>query len=279
MKKSSAAMMMTLATLTALSAGSVMADTSTTTVSATAPKLIDKIIASYWGYYSGPAVTNPTRMTLTNDTGDLDDTQGLDSTFTLGYRLSKDISVSANYRNILTPMENTPDGDLDLTTKDAWIALRHGKLINGISGLNLSADLRAFIPIQTAGRMFTGLRSTQTLTYEIPKSRLTIGTFTIARGNWARGAQARAVDNINLSLSTLANYQLTPNLAITGWSDILTYDIKFGRDVSNKQIPVSLGVNWDINSNISFNPQLTAFPATARLNNTTIGAILSARLL
>jgi hypothetical protein len=279
MKKTTAVIGTLAMACSLMSASSAMADTSTTTVDATAPRLADKLIASYWGYYAGPALSNITdRATLTNDTGDLDDVQGLDSTVTLGYRLTKDISMTANYRSIYTPV--MPDGSADYLNKDGWIAVRNGKILNNGQGLNLAADIRAYVPIQTSGRMNTAFRSTQTLTYDIPKTRLTLGTFTIARVNLLHGEHgAKNVDNMNLSLSTLLNYQMTPTLALTGWSDILTYDIKFDKDVYNKLVPISVGMNWDINPKISVNPQLTAFPGAARLNNVTLGGILSARFL
>jgi hypothetical protein len=275
--KKTGALLGTLAAATSLIASSAMADTSSTTLSATAPRLIDKITASYWGAYSGPSVGSPSRKTLDSDTAELTDIQNLDSTLTVGYKLKNpDMSLNANYRFIYKPM-TAEEGTMDLQTKDPWLSFKHNKLVH-MGNLNMSADLRGYIPVGTGrGKIVTGIRSTQTTTYDIPKTRLTLGTYTIERANWLR--EGSPVENFNLDLAVLANYQMTSTLALTGWSDLLQYDIKIGTDLANKPVDVALGVNWDITPNFSVNPQFTFFPQSVTLDNTTIGAIISAKFL
>jgi hypothetical protein len=257
-----------------------MADTSTTTVKAAAPRLVDKITASYWGAYAGPTIANPSRTSMNFDDATPTDIQSVDSTLTAGYKLSEDVAILGNYRFIYVPAaEIKADGSgggQDYINKDPWLSLRHSKLIHR-GNLNMSADLRMYIPVQNAGKLNTGLRSTQTTTYDIPSTRLTLGTYTFERINSKHAGTS--VNDMELYAAVFANYQLTNKLALTGWSDLAQFDIKFDKDLVNKPVDVALGVNWDITPNVSVNPSLTVFPQHVSLQTTMLGAILSAKFL
>ncbi|MGK5085440.1 hypothetical protein WDW37_19300 [Bdellovibrionota bacterium FG-1] len=282
--KTASAVFGTLAIASTLFANFAMADTSTTSVSATAPRLVDKITASYWGSYCGPSIVSPTARTNdSGNNGELTDIQSLDSTLTLGYKLAPNVTVAGNYRFIFRPMlsDDVPSVKDHYSLKDPWLSLKHSKLLNGY-GFNLSTDLRLYIPVSagTMGKMNTGIRSTQIATYDIPSTRLTLGTYTIARYNSLHGESADlGIADLNLSFSPFANYQITNTVAATFWSDILQYDVTFGQTLANNPMDVALGVNWDISPNISVNPQFTFFPNHATLDATTIGAIISAKFL
>jgi hypothetical protein len=258
-------------------ANAANAAVSTTSVTAKAPKLIDKVVASYWGAYAGPSVTNPTRVTTDVDAGGLmtnDSFQNLDSTLTAGWRINPTTSLTGNYRFIYVPMT---DNGQDFITKDPWVALKRNKLIN-VGNFNLDADLRAYVPVQNSGKMNTAIRSTQTATYAIPNSRLTLGTYTILRANFLKEAE-KPLPNAQAYLSGFGNYQLTPTLAATLWSDIVQLDYSFNKDLQNKLVLVSLGMNWDITPKVSVNPSFNFFPGNATLERTTVGMILSASIL
>src|SRR4051812_12896792 len=102
MKKTNA-ILGTLALASSLIAATAMADTSSTSVSGTAPSLRDKIVFKYWGLYNGPSISNPTEYT--NDSGAKGvvggngaEVQNIDSTISLGYKLNSKLVLYGNYR-------------------------------------------------------------------------------------------------------------------------------------------------------------------------------------
>jgi hypothetical protein len=277
----------TLAVTGSLIAGlPAQADTSTTTTAAAAPSLVDRMIFSYYGVYSGPSITNPTEATL--DEGKLEDVQYLDSTLTGGYKITDKLKLTFNHRFVLRPTVWMNDQQGGYKAKDPWITLSNPALVHA-GGLNVSADIRLYIPAVSSAKMMGAIRLTQTTTFDIPKTRLTLGLYTIERANMLTDAGAGGVgtdmENFFLDLSPFANYQLTPTLAATFWADVVqaTYSTvggpKLAQGWANAPIPVYFGVGWDITPSVNLNPQFTVFPATATLETTTIGAILSAKLL
>jgi hypothetical protein len=277
MKKMNAAILAVAGTLMASTAA--MADTSTTDVSAQAPKLIDKIVASYWGAYSGPSITDPTAKTIDSDSAEMKDLQNLDSTLTGGYRIAPNMTLNGNYRFILRPTlsDEFPKITERFQSKDPWVSLKHSKLIH-LGTFNLSGEVRGYVPATTYSKgLNTALRTNQTATYDVPKTRLTLGTYTIERANFLK--EGSELNNLQLDLAAFTSYQMTSTLAATTWTDLAQYDVYFGTPLANKPIDVALGVNWDVTPNISLNPQFTFFPASATIDKTTIGAILSAKFL
>jgi hypothetical protein len=278
MKKTSA-FIGTLAVAGSLFAATAMADTSTTSVSTTAPRLIDKLILSYWAAYYGPSITSPSAKTNDSDNnGHLTDVQNLDSTLTMGYKVTDKLNLTANYRFIVHPMlTDDVSGVKDhYTTKDPWMSLVAPKLINR-GPFNLWADIRAYVPVQTSGSMNTALRSTQIATIDIPKTRLSLGTYSYVRANSIK--EASTLPNMSFDFSPFASYQMTPALAATLWTDIVQIDYTVNQPVINKPVDLSLGVGWDVTSKINLNPQITFFPGYATLEETTLGLIISAKVL
>lgn len=116
----------TLAIASSLFAATAMADTSTANVSDNAPKLIDKLILSYWGWYSGPSIAAPDAHTNSSgNAGLMTDSQNLDSTLTAGYKINDNLKVLANYR-----FQWRPDIASDLAssqshykTIDPWVSV------------------------------------------------------------------------------------------------------------------------------------------------------------
>lgn len=274
----------TLAVTGSLLAGlPARANTSTTTTAATVPSVVDRMIFSYYGVYSGPSITNPTEATI--DGGTLTEVQNLDSTLTGGYKIKENLRLTFNHRFVIKPTLWMNEQQGGYRNRDPWITLANPALVH-TGGLNVSADIRAYIPAVSSARMMGAIRLTQTTTYDIPKTRLSLGIYTIERANMLTDVGAAGdMENFFLDFSPFANYQLTPTLAATFWADVVqaTYSTvggpKLAQGWANAQIPVYFGVGWDITPSVNLNPQFTVFPATATLETTTVGAVLSARLL
>lgn len=288
----------TLAVAGSLIATSAMADTSTTSVSSTAPSLLDKLVLSYWAAYSGPSITNPDSHTNDSNSygavgsngvnGPGSELQNLDSTITFGYKITDKLVLAANYRFVLRPsVLIDPDGThYFYRNKDPWINLIAPKLVH-TNGLNVWADIRVYVPAVTSNNEMGALRLTQITTYDVPKTRLSLGLYTYERANLLTDAGAAGnMENLDFDVSPFASYQLTSKLAATFWSDVVqaTYantgsaaGVPQGWD--NQSVDMSVGIGWDITPKINLNPQFTFYPGYATLSNTTIGAIISAKFL
>jgi hypothetical protein len=267
------------------------ADTSTTTTAATAPSIADKMIFKYYGTYSGPSIGNPNEFTIDGGSMTAGEVQYIDSIFTLGYKINDKLNFLANYRFMLRPifmMTNEVEGaaaPFIYRNRDPWLSLQAPKLLTA-GNLNVAAEIRGYIPATTHKKIMGAIRLNQTTTYDVPKTRLTLGVYTIQLANMLTDVgSAGEKENIFLDVSPFANYQLTPTLAATFWTDVIqaTYATVGGKSLpqgwANAAIPMYVGVGWDVTPNVNLNPQLTIYPATATLNSTVVGAILSAKLL
>ena len=103
MKKSTAF----LALATTLMSGAAFADigsTSTTTsIGASAPRLIDKLVITDVAYMSGPSITNQNSL-MPDEEGEPGKAVNIENFLGLGYKLSPDLTASANMDTIYTPV-------------------------------------------------------------------------------------------------------------------------------------------------------------------------------
>src|SRR5512140_1501176 len=110
MKKKSTALLAILMAANSALAASASADTSATTVADAAPKLIDRLVLSYYGAYSGPSITHWDRYTNDSDArGYVGANQGgeiqnLSSVITLGYKIKPNLVLTGNYAFIINPI-------------------------------------------------------------------------------------------------------------------------------------------------------------------------------
>jgi hypothetical protein len=289
MKKTSA-FLGTLAVASHLIAAPAMADTSTTTTTTVAPRLVDKLILTYFGAYYGPSITNPTART--NDSGnggqiDAGSTaQYLDSTITAGVRLTPSLNLVGNYRFHYRPMLLEGTKAKNFNNRDPWVSLIAPKLAS-VGGVNFWADLRFVFPLTTSDNIMGATRLTQITTFDVPKTRLSVGLFTFERANFLTDAGAAGqFENFSFNVSPFASYQLTSTLSATLWTDVIqaSYSV-VGADGgvpegwSNANADICVGIGWDITPRINFNPMFIMYPASPTLDNTTINAQLSARIL
>lgn len=286
--KKSTALLGTLAVAGSLFASSAMADTSTTTTTTVAPRLVDKLILTYFGAYYGPSLTNPTART--NGTAGLVDggsrSQFLDSTVTGGVRLTPTLNLVGNYRFRYRPVLIEGTKETTYENRDPWISLIAPKLLN-FRGVNVWADLRFIFPLTTSDLIMGAARLTQITSYDVPKTRLSVGLFTFQRANFLTDAGAAGqFENFDFNVSPFASYQLTSTLSATLWTDVVqaTYST-VGADEgvpegwANDYADICVGIGWDITPRINFNPMFIMYPANPTIDNTTISAQLSARIL
>lgn len=145
--------------------------------------------------------------------------------------------------------------------------------------------MRLYAPVTSYSMMNTAVRFTQVASYSIPKTRWSVGSFSYERFNQIKPAGDNTLENFDYDWSVFASYQMLPKLAATLWSDVLqgTYcapgsgATPVGWDSTT--MDVNLGVGWDVTPKVNLNPQITFYPGTVTLDRTTIGMVISAKML
>jgi hypothetical protein len=108
---------------------------------------------------------------------------------------------------------------------------------------------------------------------------LSLGINTIERYNFLKSTAVGKKADMNFSLSPFGNYQMTPTLAATLWSDVIQYNHVADMPTQNGLPNLALGVGWDVTKNINLNPSINLFPTELSLDKTYFGLIISAKLI
>lgn len=295
----------TLALAASLSATGAFADTTTTTTatSTTAtklalPKWSDNIVLSYWGNFSGPSIGSPGALSPSVQPDyTLDDTNlvGLDSFITLGYKLNPKFTLG-----FVNEIQWNITRGQDATLNSPYLALKSSNVIKS-GGFALGGDLfRVYLPTRndlvnakvdpttgaTIRSIATILRSVQNMTYDVPKSRLQLALYVQERVSIYTSSSIVDANTTDwrFNVSPYANYQITPKVAATLWTDLI--DAKHmagsGFDLTNfkSNAPdIEPGINIDITPKFSLNPYLNLEPTQLTLDTTSFGLIISGKLL
>jgi hypothetical protein len=292
MKKFNAILGSTLLLATAsswLASSAALADnTSVSTAINSQHSITDHLVLSYFGQYAGPSLGKPSEYTndINGNFGQVDGkvAQFIDSTFTGGFKATDTFNITFNYRFVFRPVflmdyEAAPGisggGRFAYRNKDPWVSIIAPKLYHA-NGVNVWGDIRLYVPVMSSDDRLSAVRATQITTYDVPKTRLTLGLFTFEMANMLRDVGAAGdFENFDLDLSPFASYQLTPTLALTYWTDLaqLTYatvgSANLPQGWANAAIDMQLGLGWDITSKVNLNPVVTVYPGAMSLENTT----------
>lgn len=285
-----------------LATTSALAATTPTSVQTVAPSAWDKVVATYIIQFNGGPLTNPFPDYLVDEYGQTTDTQ-INSIHSVGvgYKIAPAITVGATGNFVL---QGDEQGRPDFTSLDPYLKATHAKLITA-ENLNVFADLRFYLPVTVPSQkadLFTGIRSTQILNYDIPDTKFSVGTVTFVRwnvyGNLApvptpavpesapgegdgQKAVAGAFD-MEGYLGPNINYQITPAVGVN-----LLYEMDGRHRLSNDLdvwesggTDLSPSVSWDITPRFNFNPYLTVNTGgKVALESTTVGFYFTSKLL
>ena len=145
-------------------------------------------------------------------------------------------------------------------------------------------DARAYLPVGDVAAsqdVVTGFRTSQRVTYKIPSTRWTLGSYSYIR-TWVYGNNGRGFRNdLEIYLSPFAHYRITSNLVATLWTDVLQlgHQLNSATGLSNLPMDIEPGVLWEITSKISVNPYLNFIPQSLSLNSTSIGMVINVAVL
>jgi len=303
MKKTSAVLfgIQTLALATSLTASTAWADTATATssnLSATTiqpsslSKIMEKVGLSYTAYYNGPGLTglnqdiNPQYTSKSDSLSLVDSSQNLDSFIGLTYKINPNLVVGAS-DEVKTYFEPSADGSAT-TVYSPYVRLNLPHLVQK-GGLNINSDiLRVYLPIaddmQKAG-LATILRTQYYVTYDIPKTRVSVGVLPAFRFYIHSRPETAADTDFRMTFSAFANYQLSEKVAATLWTDWVDarHYVNSGFDLANLSkaedaADVQPGLSWDVTKAITLNPYISIFPKNPTLASTSVNMIISAKV-
>jgi hypothetical protein len=272
MKKSSAI----LALATTLISGAALADsgTSTATATAVAPSVMSKITASYVGLYHGPGIKDPISSMQPDENGELSG-QMLESSIIGGYKLTNTITAGA-YVNF------TSEVGKGTYLNDPALNIANSKMID-MGNFSMASHFRAYLPVTQASRdanQITQLRNLNILNYDVPKTKLSLGLITSER-LYIYSSNTDGQRVARLYAGPMVNYQLTPTIAVGVLGEVeSTY--KRGADffsVADGAFDVEPNISWDVTPKINVNPYLNLYPTKFSADSSSVGILLSAKIL
>lgn len=251
-------------------------------------RIADKAILNYYGVYRGSSLNDPGGALTPLGDGTLDTSgpQSIESLVTLGYKFNKDTTASIIAHFYYYPGIK-PDGTSEgFQNLDPIIQFERKNLINS-NGLKLTGRLGFELPLSGYDRLvsakdLTAVTATGILSYDVPKTSLTVGLFGYIRGYIPTASTPDDARTYKLYVAPNMNYQISPTVAATLWVDLVQATRNgnapgFIGGLQGDYVDIQPGINWDITKNISLNPFFNIYPANLTLKATSFQAALSAR--
>ena len=242
------------------------------------PSLKERLSLNYWGAYYGPSLGGASDYTPAYD-GSPGDVQYLDGVITAGYRPTKTTLIGIGIPQIYTPFRENKGidtGNLFARLSDSDF-IHRGRFKVGLGG-------RIYAPTNSDSRkagFVTGVRFEQNMTYDVRGAPLTLGLFAYERPYFYNGSATKG-NPLTLYAAPYANYQLSQRVAATLWIDLIQLKQAKGQslaDMNNAPVDIQPGINWDVNDNLSLNPYLNLYPGNLTVDSSSVGLIVSAKVL
>ena len=287
-----------LGTFTLLAANSisyVAASTDTVPANVTAStvdkpfleKLAEYGTVNYFGIYRGSSLSSLGSPLQPKVDGTLDPTSPsmLDSSITAGYKVSKEWIVGAVGHFYLFPWNDPTGGGQKVQSLDPILFVSRPGLIDS-QGFKLDTRLTMHLPVSkfdtlASKHLATAISAVFNARYEIPTTKLTVGTFGFLRGYIPAADLQPNAPSYTLTAAPYANYQISDNVAATLWVDLVQATRNYGTGIfsglQNAQVDIEPGISWDITKNITINPVLNIYPGHPTLASTSIQAYIIAK--
>jgi hypothetical protein len=258
---------------------------SVTTAKQAAPKLWEKITASYAGLFAGPSLGNPSDH-QPDDQGIVDMTNDdtrivLQNALSMGYRLNPKWTIGPTFSFNYYPV--FPASEQSFSFGDPFIKLSNGRMVQQ-GNWNMAGDFRLMVPVTSrtqSSNLITYLRASQSTSYS--KNRWTLGVSTYERVFLYSSESSKAPAKFELFAGPFVQYQLGKTTALTlNYSMDAVHAAKADfLDWSTGQASdLSMGLSWDITPRVNFNPFLTIYPGgKISLDSTQLGFYFSAGLI
>jgi hypothetical protein len=238
----------------------------------------DRFGVNYFLIFYGPSIGEPSSLQPKPDgTPDPDRPLLIKNFGTLSYAVSRDVGISGTIYWMHQPVLGQV-----ITMRDPYVRVSHDRLIK-TDNLTLYGDARVHFGLSDFARsndLLTGFQTFQVLTYDIPGSRLQLGTYGSARLN-VYGSQGFGPD-VELYVGPNLSYRLGPTVELT-----LLYEAGmshfFGDPAGrfyNDGTDLEPGVRWQITPTLMVNPYLNLYTGDrVNLASTSFGMMLNWTLL
>jgi hypothetical protein len=240
--------------------------------------LKERLSLSYFGAYFGPGLGQQNDYTPGAD-GTNGDVQNLDGVITAGYKVSKRIFIGVGIPLIYTPFRE----EKGVTMPNLFLRLADSEFIKK-GPFKMALSSRFYLPTNSDSRengFVTGIRLEQNLTYEIKKAAVTLGLYTYER-TYYYNSKATGGTPFTLYAAPYLNYQFANRVAATLWIDLVQMKQVKGKPISemeNASVDFQPGLNWDVNDQLSLNPYLNLYPGNLSADSSSLGLIVSAKVL
>jgi hypothetical protein len=244
---------------------------------------LKNVYAELSGDYMGTSLSDPTSFTPEEDAS-WGDEQTVRNSLGLGWRLSESKSVGIAFE-----MNLQPEAEKATTIDDTYLTYAVEDLID-IERVSTRLDIRAYLPTSDQSRIHDlafGLRSTQEISYLIPRSRFEVGIETMFRRN-IFGSRIVELDDEDdgrilhsSHISPFVNYLITEGFNLT-----LLLESKFNHrldtDFSQWERDYAIlrpGFSWEAADEVILSPYLNIYPGNISMASTYFGVEFEFKLL
>jgi hypothetical protein len=251
---------------------------------------------TYFGDYRGGSAGQYGTGVQPTVGGNPDDTspQGIENFITTGYKFAPNWMVGVTTHFFYNtqdsvgpalPSGNNQNINSGMEMLNPMFVLTKTKLIDN-GNFKLKGYLYAQVPlsqydyISVPGRdMATAIQPTANMTYDIPGTRWTLGTYSYITGYIPTSSTPSGLRTYKFYAAPYVNYQMTATVAATLWVDLLqitrAQGTPFIDGMSNYTADVEPGINWDvIPGALSLNPMLNIYPGHATLASTSFQMVV-----
>lgn len=238
----------------------------------------ERLSLSYFGAYYGPGLGQQNDYTPAAD-GTNGDVQNLDGVITTGYKVSRRIFTGVGIPLIYTPLRE----EKGVTMPNLFLKVADSEFLKR-GQFKMSIASRFYLPTNSDSResgFVTGVRVEQNLTYDFKKAPLTLGLYTYER-QYFYNSNATKGTPLALYAAPYLSYQFASRVAATLWIDLIQLKQAKGKSITemeNASVDVQPGVNWDVNDKLSVNPYINLYPGNLTADSSSLGLIVSAKVL
>jgi hypothetical protein len=249
-------------------------------ISTNVPLPASRYSSDFWGNFSAASLRNLGGHDTPASDGSSSSAVGLNNGFVAArYKVSAGNSVGLVQNLTSTPLESKV-----ASLGDAAVSLKNDSLFQR-GAFNISSEELVYAPTSDSSRTASevvAVRGVLTLNYNVPHSRVSIGSYSFAHGaSYSNASQAATAgsDEVFVYQAPYANYKLARNSALSLWVDLIQMHKKIHeRGVSFDNMAVKPGYSWDVNSKVNLNPYVSFYPKNFIAATTYVGMFVSLRM-
>ncbi|MBX9768437.1 MAG: hypothetical protein K2X47_14280 [Bdellovibrionales bacterium] len=201
------------------------------------------IAVEYTNNVTGPASEETMPENFYEESEDHQNYLKVENALATGFRFDSDSSAT-----MVSKWNWIPGQEKQVVPLDSYLRVNHESFVSG-DLLNIAADFRvgfATSPTSIEHGLIMSFASEQYATYEIPKTRFTVGVISFLQGNVFQHVKVREEDHLELRVSPLVQYRFSDILSAVAAYEWTSKQSHFS-DLSSQHQDGSLleaGVAW-----------------------------------